>query len=105
MTCRSCWCAECFVPLGKTKYPIKKTLDEEGNVIEREEDKGRFLVGRDGDHLMNPFQCENCQFQTCKAETPFEVTRWMIQRWKASEGFPWMCSGVEKAPLSEATWR
>ena len=63
MTCRSCWCAECFVPLGKTNYPIKKTLDEEGNAIERDEDKGRFLVGRDGDHLMNPFQCETCQFQ------------------------------------------
>ena len=68
--CRSCWCAECFTPLGITEFPIRKTLDETGIVIEKEDDKDRFMVGRDGDHLMNPFQCELCHFRNIQGRNP-----------------------------------
>ena len=27
-----------------------------------EDDMTRFMVARDGDHLMTPFQCEKCYF-------------------------------------------
>jgi hypothetical protein len=39
-------------------------------VIEKEKDKERFLVGRDGDHLMNPFQCELCHFRNIQGRNP-----------------------------------
>ena len=29
-----------------------------------DEDPGRFKEGRDGDHLMTPFQCDECQKTT-----------------------------------------
>ena len=58
------------MPLGDTRYPIKKTLDGKGDVLEKEHDKNRFLVGRDGDHLMNPYQCEKCQFQNLQQRNP-----------------------------------
>ncbi len=51
-------------------FPIKKTLDEDGSVIEKEKDKERFLVGRNGDHLMNPFQCELCHFRNIQERNP-----------------------------------
>jgi len=63
------------VPLGDTQYPIKATLDGKGNVVEKEHDKGRFLVGRDGDHLMNPYQCELCQFRNLQARSPQQGNR------------------------------
>ena len=43
-------------------FPVKKTLDDEGNVIEKDKDVNRLMVGRDGDHLITPFQCETCHF-------------------------------------------
>ncbi len=39
-------------------------------MIEKEKDKERFLVGRDGDHLMNPFQCELCHFRNIQGRNP-----------------------------------
>ena len=38
--------------------------------MEKEKDKDRFLVGRDGDHLMNPFQCELCHFRNIQGRNP-----------------------------------
>ena len=39
-------------------------------MIEKESDKDRFMVGRDGDHLMNPFQCELCHFRNIQGYSP-----------------------------------
>ncbi len=49
---------------------MRKTLDEDGAVIEREKEEDRFLVGRDGDHFMTPFQCELCQFRSIVGRSP-----------------------------------
>ena len=49
---------------------MKKTLDDEGNVIEKDKDVNRFMVGRDGDHLITPFQCETCHFRNIQERDP-----------------------------------
>jgi hypothetical protein len=33
-------------------------VDEDGEVLDRHVELERFNVGRPGDHLMTPFQCE-----------------------------------------------
>ena len=37
-----------------------------------EEDPGRFKEGREGDHLITPFQCDACHFENCKKRHPIE---------------------------------
>ena len=57
--------------LGRSISPSGRLwLDEAGIGIEKEEDKNRFMVGRDGDHLMNPFQCELCHFRNIQGRNP-----------------------------------
>ena len=34
------------------------------------EEKERFKVARDGDHLMTPFQCDQCQFINLRGKLP-----------------------------------
>jgi len=52
------------------EFVVKATLDEEGNVILKDDDKTRFMEGRDGDHLMTPFQCELCHFRNLYNRNP-----------------------------------
>ena len=68
--CNSCWCAECFVEIGKTHFPVKKTLDDDGEELYTDEGNTRFKQGRDGDHLTSPFQCELCHFRNIKKRNP-----------------------------------
>jgi hypothetical protein len=41
---------------------IARPRDEAGEFMMEPEDELRFLVGRDGDHLVTPFQCDLCHF-------------------------------------------
>ncbi len=45
-------------------------MDEDGKVLKKEEDVDRFLMGRDGDHLITPFQCELCHFRNIQERDP-----------------------------------
>ena len=45
-------------------------MDEEGKPILKARDKDRFIVGRDGDHFMVPFQCELCHFRNIQGRNP-----------------------------------
>lgn len=47
-----------------------QTLDKEGNVMEKEKDKNRFMEGRAGDNLITPFQCELCHFRNIMERDP-----------------------------------
>ena len=38
-------------------------MDEDGELLEGHLDDKRFKMGRAGDHLMTPFQCETCHFR------------------------------------------
>jgi hypothetical protein len=46
-------------------------LEEDGTpVVRRLRDKNRFVVGRNGDHLVCPFQCDLCHFRNIKRRNP-----------------------------------
>ena len=44
--------------------------NNEGVVWKKRSDAGRFLKGRDGDMLLNPFQCDLCWFRNLKGRNP-----------------------------------
>ena len=70
LPCRGMWCAECYAQSGATCFPIKKTYDEEGEEIKRDDEDSRFRHARDGDHYMVPFQCELCHFRNIQRREP-----------------------------------
>ena len=70
--CRGAWCSECHYTSGETLFPIRKTYNEEGAEIERDDDEMRFRCARDGDHLLVPFQCELCHFRNIQQRDPIK---------------------------------
>ena len=72
--CESAWCYEDFVPLGNKPFPVRKQLDEDGEVLDEYSDQHRFCQGRSGDHLMTPFQCELCHFRNIFGRNPHTLT-------------------------------
>ena len=47
-------------------------MDEAGEVVFVEEDADRFMEARNGDHLMCPFQCDECHFWNIQGQGPDE---------------------------------
>jgi hypothetical protein len=45
-------------------------VDEDGDLLEDEDDYERFKFARPGDHLMVPFQCELCHFRNVMKRDP-----------------------------------
>jgi len=45
------------------KFYVEKPENEFGAVWEKKEDEDRFMVGRNGDFLLFPFQCDYCWFR------------------------------------------
>ena len=68
--CNNAWCPECYEPLGNLPFPIKSVTDEEGAILESLSESKRFLIGRAGDQLMTPFQCELCHFRNVMLRDP-----------------------------------
>jgi len=64
--CFGAWHATCFFQHPKDKFPVLAVKDLENSLVDEEylidDDLARFMIARDGDHLMTPFQCENCHF-------------------------------------------
>jgi hypothetical protein len=58
--CQGAWCPGCYVPLGLRVFPIRQMVDNDGDGLIVEDDSGRFMCARAGDHLLTPFQCEVC---------------------------------------------
>ena len=55
---------------GVTCFPIKRTYDEDGVELPRDDDEWRFKCARDGDHLTTPFQCDLCHFRNIQGRDP-----------------------------------
>ena len=68
--CRGCWCGPCYKPLGTTPFYIHPLLDEDGIEIPEDDLGSRYMVGRDGDHYLVPFQCELCHFRNIQQRDP-----------------------------------
>jgi hypothetical protein len=56
------------------RFPIRLPKDEDGNVLVNEEDRGRSLRARVGDHVLCPFQCELCHFINMQGRSPMKGT-------------------------------
>jgi hypothetical protein len=82
--CRQIWCGGCYTSSPNILFPVKTRVDQEterGNdpllqerMISAWGKKHRsaddFLVGRDGDHLLVPFECDLCIFRKLKRRNP-----------------------------------
>ena len=66
------WCGSCYQYERDIDFHIAEPMNDEGVVWKRKEDKERFMVGRDGDMLMSPFQCDWCWFINLKGRTPVD---------------------------------
>ena len=66
LICSGAWCAICFHQDPLVKFPVLGVKDLDNSLVDEgfliEDDLTRFMLARDGDHLMTPFQCENCHF-------------------------------------------
>jgi hypothetical protein len=69
--CRGAWHGHCYVQHPKDNFPVLAVSDLDQSIVNdeamEEEDPLRFEEARDRDHLMCPFQCDDCQFwNRCK---------------------------------------
>jgi hypothetical protein len=71
--CLGSWCGPCFTTLGVRKFSIRRKIDDDGEIIEDDDDM-RFKCGRPGDHLMVPFQCEVCHFRNIMLTDPDDTS-------------------------------
>lgn len=64
--CNGVWHAQCYVQSEKDKFPVLSAIDLDGSLVDdatmEEDDREKFKVARDGDHMLVPFQCDICQF-------------------------------------------
>ena len=65
-TCSSVWCGSCYVPHKKDRFFINKPQDSSGFELIKTVFKSLFLVARDGNHFICPFQCDECIFYVLK---------------------------------------
>jgi hypothetical protein len=60
----------CYTPVGQKRFPVKKFIDEDGFDQTKPGDEKRFLEARNGDNLMNAFQCDLCHFRNVMGRNP-----------------------------------
>ena len=70
LVCKSGWCGACYVPLPGDRFHINYPTDGSGFIWKKKSDESRFKVGRNGDHLICPFQCDTCIFYLLKNRSP-----------------------------------
>jgi hypothetical protein len=89
--CRGAWHGHCYVQHPKDNFPVLAASDLDQSIVHdeamEEEDPLRFKESRDGDHLMCPFQCDDCQFwNRCKrgpsAGNVYDTLRMICIRWQ-----------------------
>lgn len=73
--CDGAWHPHCYTKGRKDKFPKLFPSDLEDTILPlddlRDDDDGdRFDTARTGDHLMCPFQCDECQFQNVYGTPP-----------------------------------
>ena len=71
--CRGAWCAQCYKQHDEDNFPVLTVSDLNNLIAEEElevEEKERFKVARDRDHLMTPFQYDYCQFVNSRGKLP-----------------------------------
>ena len=71
--CKGAWHGKCYRQGEKDDFPVlNQDVEAEDLVADdkmEDEGPGRFKEGRDGDHLMTPFQCDECHFKALQITT------------------------------------
>ena len=74
--CNGAWHAKCYTQHKDDKFPVLKAADLDECLMDEstmvDEDPRRFKEARDGDHLVTPFQCDDCHFVNVKGRLPEE---------------------------------
>ena len=76
--CHQVWCGPCYQAAPEVRFPVQERPGdvEDDELVVEEVDKDRYMVGRNGDHLMDiPFFCELCSFRNLEGRNP-EIRRW-----------------------------
>jgi hypothetical protein len=68
--CEAVWCPGCFEPRGFKPFLVKQQVDEDGEEWIESGGATRFLVARQSDYLMAPFQCDLCHFRNVLGRNP-----------------------------------
>jgi hypothetical protein len=69
--CTNAWHGRCYVKDSTDDFPVLGQQDLDASLIDKEDDDPkRFQKGRDGDHLMCPFQCEDYHFININGTLP-----------------------------------
>ena len=70
------WCGNCYVPHPLDRFHVNSPSDEAGyEWLVQDSDALRFRVGRNGDHLITPFQCDWCLFRLLTGRFPLAASR------------------------------
>jgi len=70
------WCGDCYTPHPQDCFHVNAPADEAGfEWLVKESDARRFKVGRNGDHLITPFQCDWCLFRALTGRIPGASSR------------------------------
>lgn len=64
------WCAKCYTSDREVTFFVKEPEDDEGIPWKRARDDNRLHVGRNGDHVSTPFQCDLCVFRLLRKSEP-----------------------------------
>ena len=62
--CQQMWCGACYKDLEFHSFHIEEPENGKGVVWKKSCDVGRYMKGRNGDMLLNPFQCDLCWLGT-----------------------------------------
>ena len=68
--CHQVWCGRCYKVASNLKFHITQPQNDQGVVFKRKVDEKRFVVGRDGDSLLQQFQCDLCWFRNIQKRSP-----------------------------------
>jgi hypothetical protein len=60
------------VPVGKKRFLMQASYDDEGEELTRHGDERRFKEVRAGDQFMAPFQCPLCHFRNIMKRDPWK---------------------------------
>jgi hypothetical protein len=72
--CTNAWHGRCYVKDSTDDFLVLGQQDLDASLVDEafleDDDPKQFQEGRDGDHLMCPFQCEDCHFISINGRLP-----------------------------------
>jgi hypothetical protein len=68
--CRGVWCGTCYAQHPLDRFYRFTPSGEDGFDWRPAEEQSRYTHGRNGDHLLTPFQCDLCVFHNLKCRNP-----------------------------------